>query len=368
MSFSSALLRNVLNALAFKTNRKIIVIESDDWGSIRMPSQKVYKQLLDKNLIDGNDSFLKYDSLESENDLIGLFEVLSSVKDKNGNPAKLTANCIMANPDFDKIESSGFMSYHYEKAEVSFKRYPRHSQSLKLWFEGKEKHVFMPQLHGREHVNAGLWMNALQKSDSSYRAAFEFKTFAINSKIVEALARNDFSQGALDPSSTVKEAAHMFAELFEKDSVSFIAPNYTWDANIEDALKEVGINFLQGSKKQNIKTSDNEKKTQYHYTGQKNKNKQVYLVRNCLFEPSVSNKINYLDICLKQIESAFKWNTPAIITSHRLNFLGELDETNRSKNLNLLKELLQSATKKWPDIEFMSTDELSLHIAAKDQA
>lgn len=358
MSVSTIVSRNILNALAFKTNRKILIIESDDWGSIRMPSKQAYKKLLEKDLIDEKDPFLKYDSLESEQDLIGLFEVLSSVKDKNGNHAQVTANCIMANPDFDKIQQSGYQDYYFEKANDTFNKYPNHSRGIDLWLEGRDKKVFIPQLHGREHVNIGLWMNELKNPMSKYRKSFELGTFAINSQIVEALARNTHAINDLDPSNTVQEASVMFKDLFGNESISFIAPNYTWDFGIEESLKKVGIDFLQGSKKQNLKKENGEKKSIYHYTGQKNKKNQTFLVRNCLFEPSVSSKIDYLDICLNQIENAFYWKTPAIITSHRLNYLGELVEKNRSNNLKLLKRLLDAVIKKWPDIEFMSTDDL----------
>jgi hypothetical protein len=36
-SLKSTLSRNLTNARGWRTNRKIIVFESDDWGSIRMP-------------------------------------------------------------------------------------------------------------------------------------------------------------------------------------------------------------------------------------------------------------------------------------------------------------------------------------------
>ena len=73
-----------------------------------MPSREVYNELLCKGIRVDNCVYNRYDSLTSEKDLIALFEILSSIKDKNGNPALLTANTIVANPDFDKIRESGF--------------------------------------------------------------------------------------------------------------------------------------------------------------------------------------------------------------------------------------------------------------------
>ena len=49
---------------------------------------------------------------------------------------------------------------------------------------------------------------------------------------------------------------------------------------------------------------------------------------------------------------------PLIISFHRLNYIGFIDETNRSRNLLLLKQLLKLLTERWPDVEFMSSDKL----------
>jgi hypothetical protein len=65
---------------------------------------------------------------------------------------------------------------------------------------------------------------------------------------------------------------------------------------------------------------------------------------------------------MKQIETAFFWNKPAIISSHRVNFCGHIDPKNREIGLSALKELLQKIVKKWPDVEFMSSVELGVLI------
>jgi len=42
MKLEKALRKNLVNIPGWRTNRKIVVIESDDWGSVRMPSREVY--------------------------------------------------------------------------------------------------------------------------------------------------------------------------------------------------------------------------------------------------------------------------------------------------------------------------------------
>src|SRR5690554_514897 len=74
------------------TDRKIIVIESDDWGSIRMPSRKVYDRCLEEGYRVDLNPYESFDSLESEEDLMALFETLNKFKDIYGKHPQLTAN------------------------------------------------------------------------------------------------------------------------------------------------------------------------------------------------------------------------------------------------------------------------------------
>jgi hypothetical protein len=55
---------------------------------------------------------------------------------------------------------------------------------------------------------------------------------------------------------------------------------------------------------------------------------------------------------------AFLTRKPAVISMHRLNFMGSLVEQNRMDNLKLFEKLITKLLLKWPDIEFMTTDEL----------
>ena len=45
MNIRQTIRQNILNIPGWRTNRHIVVIESDDWGSIRMPSKEVYDKL-----------------------------------------------------------------------------------------------------------------------------------------------------------------------------------------------------------------------------------------------------------------------------------------------------------------------------------
>src|SRR6056297_3463585 len=88
---------NLANILGWRTDRKIVVFESDDWGSIRMPSKNVYHKCLKAGYRVDKIAYERYDSLASEDDLELLFDLLTSYKDINGNHPVMTANVLPAN-------------------------------------------------------------------------------------------------------------------------------------------------------------------------------------------------------------------------------------------------------------------------------
>lgn len=164
---------NILDTFAWKTDRKIVVFESDDWGSIRMPSIEVYQHCLNKGYQVDKNIFSKYDSLASEEDLILLFDLLLQFKDSRGNHPVITANCLVTNPDFERIKENGFQKYEYELITETFKKYPKHNHCFDLWIKGLDEGIFMPQSHGREHLNVSRFMTDLQAKNPHANFAFE---------------------------------------------------------------------------------------------------------------------------------------------------------------------------------------------------
>lgn len=362
--------RHLLNMRGWRTSRKIVVIESDDWGSIRMPSKEVYNALLKAGISVDKCAYNRYDSLASEADLEHLFGSLSGFKDKNGNPPVITANTIMANPDFERIKEAYFEKYFHEPFTNTLARYPACSNSFSLWKEGMGQNVFFPQLHGREHLNIGRWMRALKDNLPETRLAFEHELFGLSTTITREKRRSflaafdyDHEEDRLLLPEIIHEAAWLFEKHFGYRSTTFIAPNYFWDDTVELALNKEGICYLQGARVQQTPVGSPQKPVR-HYTGNTNSKKQLYLVRNCLFEPSLeTHKENVVERCLEQIKTAFLWGKPAIISSHRLNYIGSIDVKNRDQNLLHLKRLIAAITTQWEDVEFMTSPQLGELIA-----
>lgn len=367
MRITKLFTRHIIDILGWKTPKKIVVIESDDWGSIRMPSVEVYNKLLRQGYHVDRDPFLKYDSLASESDLVNLMEVLSSVKDKNGNPARITLNTIMANPDFDKIRSCDFQEYHYELFTETLAKYPHHKGSFRLWQEGMGEKLFHPQFHGREHINVDRWMKALRNHDRNITEAFNNNMISISSEptgmtfgYMESLDYYS-AEEKKNKTAVIAEGLEQFEKVFGFTPASFMGSCFVWDDEIERTLHEKGVQYIQGIVRQlkpEIEKGEHRYKKVYHRTGQKNALGQIYLVRNAAFEPCMNEPHNVTDTCLREIAIAFRCHTPAIISAHRFNFIGNINTGNRDRNLSGFKKVLQEIVRRWPDVEFMFSDEL----------
>jgi hypothetical protein len=362
--------QNLINIPGWRTNRKILVIESDDWGSIRMPSNEVYLKFLSKGFDISKSDYNRLDALESNDDLAMLYEVLRSYKDIVGNPPVITANCVVGNPDFNKIRQSDFNDYFFEPVTETLKRYQQHDKVETLWKQGDAERIFHPQFHGREHVNVIRWMNSLRERTPEIMFTFDNETtFSGNGdyNFMEVLDYN--SPGDLAKmKASLAEGLNLFKKIFGFRSKSFIPPCYIWNSDIEETLNENGVKYIQGLVIQSLPTGTfGNYKKKYHFLGNRNSNGQYFLIRNCFFEPSLTKTADPVGECLNRIKIAFRWNKPAIISSHRINFMGSLVEKNRNDNLKLLDELMKRIIKQWPDVEFMTSDQLGDLIAGSDE-
>lgn len=351
----------------FHTERHLVVIESDDWGSIRMPSAEVYRKLQKAGDHPENDAFLRNDCLENVSDLTALFAVLTSVKDKNGSPAVMTANFAMANPDFDKIDPIND-AYFFEPFTDTYKRYYPDQDVFSCVQDGIKSSCFVPQLHCREHMNVNRWMNDLKQQKYDTVIAFQNHMIGTGTSFsqenpfgyMDAFNSNFTSDAEL--SNIVHEAMELFENTFGKKSETFVASCFVWNDALEKALCEVGVRGIQSGCWQNLPVcteEGNALRRKLRFTGQKNRIGQIYTVRNCTYEPAYQQTpMKSAKECLDQIMRAFHNRKPAIINSHRFNYIGSINRENARENLKGLSWLLQTIIENIPDAEFISTAEL----------
>lgn len=357
--------KNIINIPGKRLDRKVLVLESDDWGSIRIPDAESYNKMIDLGLLSPHDPFSKYDTLESASDLESLFSVLYKFKDFKGNPPVITANMVVGNPDFEKIKASDFSEYHFEEFIQTYKKYEKGTDTFSLLQKGIETGLFFPQYHAREHLNVSAWMELLQSGEEAFRNAFDLHCFAIDYKSSANRRSNlmatydyDTTDDLVFIQQSIAEGLAVFEKHFHFKSDTTIAPCYVWDSAIENIFSQNGIRVFQGSRFQNVPKPNAAFKKVFHHNGEK-KNGAIYLSRNGLFEPSINQNTDWVAKAMESIATAFVWKKPAVIGTHRLNYVGSLVPENSRRNLKALELLLTQVLKIWPDVEFVSSAELA---------
>jgi hypothetical protein len=356
--------QHLKNIRGWKTKRRIIVLAVDDYGNIRISSRKA-RENLDKAGFSSQNRFDNFDTLETEDDLNALYETLDSVKDKHGNPAIFTALSLPVNINFDKIIESGYSGYYYEPLNETFSKISGYQNVWNLWKEGIERKLIFPQFHGREHLNLKLFKENLIKKDPETIACINNKSYVRISNNPYKTIRPSGAFGFDDFSETeehkiiIKDGLDLFENVFGFRSDTFNAPGDRDHSILHKTLSDGGVKYLETPLVKNEHQGNGKYKRIFNYTSKRNEFGQTFLVRNCQFEPSSpKKKVDWVEYCLKQIKIAFYWNNPAIISSHRVNFCGLMDENNRAMGLSTLKTLLEQIVKEWPNVEFMTIPQL----------
>jgi hypothetical protein len=366
LSLKEKLAKNYINAVGWQTKKKYLVIESDDWGAVRMPSKEVYNELLRNDITVDEFSFDKHDSVESEEDLNALFKTLEKFRDSKGNPPVLTAYHVLANPNFEKIDATNREEYYNETILETYARHTHTKKVPELIKEGMKKGIYIPQYHGREHIHVRKYMDAINSKSEKEKIAFTNRAI-ISSKSLkdkESAQPSYFKGFAFDNANEHKDIENIhrdglriFKDIFGMPSLTFMAQGSVWGDHILSMLKEEGVQLIPGQ--QTIPLENGELKIINKNWGSKNELGQIHWRRNCMFEPARNQNFDWVNKCLAEINIAFRWGKPAVISSHRENFIGSIFEDNRNQSLGKLEELLEAILKKWPDVKFISSAALA---------
>jgi len=358
LSLRDKLAKNYINAIGWHTSHKYVLIESDDWGAIRMPSKDIYDKLT--KFASGGDFFDENDSLESNEDLELLFDVLASVKDSNGANAIMSPVSVVANPNFEAIENNGRSKYVWEPVTDTFKRHPHTSSALSVIMEGISSGIWFPQFHGREHFNVKRWMPLIGDSSNAVAdelftsQAFDTRCFPKDRNYMASFDCDTVSD-VLGLNNIMIEGLSLFEKIYGYKATSFCAPcGVVHEETLNTAIQH-GIKMFAG---QWFKPNYDGTATVVNDVWGKRRNNAIAYRRNCKFEPSRTHGIDWVDRCLYEISIAFRWGKPANIDSHRVNFIGSVCPENRDYTLREFSRLLKEIVKRWPDVEFINSVQL----------
>jgi hypothetical protein len=344
--------------------KKVVVIECDDWGGIGVPSVEAYRSLKSAGLPMDDSRYSRFDTLESAADLEALFDVLSRHKDSNGRAAVMSPFYNTANPDYEKIRANGFMNYEREPLLTSIRQRAK-GDVVSAWAEGINAGVWMPEYHGREHIATAMWLRALQGTDEKIKTAFDYRFASYSPLGTPKVALNFRPNFYVENEADLNNLKHdmvdgisLFFEAFGFFPTVFNAPNGVFIDGFDQHLIQHNIRYNAVPRQRLDRDVNGQYRLKTFRTGDKTPHGMTVYVRNCNFEPTEKSYAG-LGHILSQIQGAFMCGKAAVIGTHRVNFVGGMEEENRVKGLNELDRLLTAITKKWTDVVFMSAKEFT---------
>ncbi|WP_127844480.1 hypothetical protein [Psychroflexus aestuariivivens] len=367
------LANHIKNIGGWTTKRKILCFAVDDYGNIRLHSPSSVEKLKSKGVqLSGRFDYL--DALDTREDYEQLFEVLGSIKDKYLNPAIFTSYALSANIDFDKVLKER-RKYEYELLPETYKKLAAddlaYEGAFEMLQEGIANKFIKPQFHGREHLNVSLFQDLLNIEHPHLMANLENRSYAGIPKLAEkptvgftqAFAFWDEKEVEYHK-SIIKDGLRCFEKVYGYKSVTFTPPAQQLHPKLYNYINQQGVISIDKSRSMQRHLGQNEFIQEKNKLGYQNNQEHITMVRNVVFEPTEDRGVDWVEFTFKQIQAAFRLNKPVIVSSHRVNYCGHIDPENRTKGLIILKALLQKVVQKYPEVEFMSVDQLAEEINA----
>ncbi len=361
-------------------NRPLIVFQSDDWGTQRIPSG-----IESRIQFDYLNEFLQFDTLEDKDDLDNLKWEVENIATQICKPVNFTLNIVSGNPNFSKIRANGFQKYFVQDLDQSYSYYGFNQAQIKVqWFHISNSASFDLQFHSREHVNSQLWLKALQKRDQMTEAAFDLGFWGLSTNYTRTSHKSFMATWDEKPMETdeltFQEGIKLFKDYFNIKPISFVPNNYIFPIGNIKFVEKNEIKSIQGREyliqPQKSKFFRFRKKVPRKMGNiEKGSNSLISIVRNVQFEPSkdlFSNKHNkpftpQIDLAMNQINLALMKGLPAVIDTHRVNYVGARSEENRDYGFSQLKKLVLRIHDSFPNAEFISTTELTNRLNAIHQ-
>jgi len=359
---------NLKNISGWRSTKKLVVLAVDDYGNIRRHSKKV-------KLPKETNRFDVLDTLETREDIEALVDTLTAVKDKVGNHAVFTAYALPCNPDFEAIEESNFEYYHLESLPTTFEKLSTeqpeaYQGTWELWQKCIADGLLHPQFHGREHINLNLIRSKLKTRDKDILNSFRQRSvIALDDRAYQqkgwtaafAFWKED---ELIQHKQILEEGLNSFEHVFGYKATAFTPPAQQFHPSLYPLIQQFGIEAIDRPFLYRQHEGQGKYTWKWECTHMDKRTNLVKLVRNVVFEPNI-NDTDHVGKAMKQIETAFRWRKPAIISSHRVNFCGHIDPKNREKGLTSLKLLLNKIVNRWPDVEFLGVQEL-VNLIKKD--
>jgi hypothetical protein len=310
----------------------VLIFESDDWG---------------------------YGPLEQAERLDEIASVLSRHRDSAGHPAVMTLGVVLCGPDTGRMAAENCAAYR--RIGLSS---PALARVRAAMASGARDGVFALQLHGMEHFWPGVLLSRTAH-DSSVREWLTGGSFPETERLPPALQSRWIDASSLPSQALPADAIEIAAEeevtafhaMCGQPAEVVVPPTFVWTPAVETAWRRAGVRVLitPGVRygRRDAEGKPVKDGTVFH-NGQQSTPGLTCLVRDAYFEPALGHRA---ERALAEVEAKRRLGRPALMETHRSNFVGESAKTARS--LAELDRLLGTARQRWPGMRFVSCAELA---------
>jgi hypothetical protein len=338
-------LQTSLSALAPK--RPIVVIQSDDWGRVGIPSLEALERLKAAGAKVGHSPWDRY-GLESVGDLDALGNTLALIADRDGNSPCFTANFVMANADLARMRAERYEAFRWIAIADGLPK-PWSDHLLSEYRDLITGGLFEPALHGFTHFNVQELLACLREnSERGERARLLVEnevpylasvTPEYNFALVSRQGGEHFLSEP-EQADWVSTGLKLFTDVFGTKPATTCAPGYRSNLVTRKLWQDAGIESVQMVGTQPVAMRGG----------------LVDIQRNVAFEPALDSG-DVVARALGQARRAIRKGLPVVICSHSINYITRF--TNAAENGRAsLRKLLTGLLEEFPHLRFANTKSL----------
>ncbi len=343
---------DLLPTAGFHFDRPLVLLQSDDWGRAGLRDHKGLEQLRNSGVNLGDRPYDFY-TLETEEDLFALREVLARHGDSMGRHPCLEMNFIVANLDLAKYPFDGQNLPFLPLADGLPPGWNR-PNLVKGYLGGIAEGVFHPALHGTSHfcqmsveramVGNGERAKVLRTFWKAGATYIHWRMPWIGYEYWDPEQPEDerFLSRELQ-TDFIGQSVGAFARLFSALPSSACAPGYRANGDTHRAWSEHGIRVAQNGPGSLTPPFFD-------------RHKMLNLARTVEFEPALDPSFS-LATCMRQAEACFVRGIPAIVSTHSINFHSTVQDF-RSRSLKLLEEFFAALELKYPNLLYLHDEDL----------
>lgn len=319
----------------------VLIIESDDWGPGPASDAERLRELA---------------------------AILARHQDRRGRAAVATIGVVLSLPDPANVTvgQSGRAFLRLTLAD------PRFRAVREALLDGSETGVLALQLHGMEHYWPPSLLEAASRDpavESWIRRSPSSRTEALPAPLqmrwADAARLPSRPIPAADIERAVDEEISVFADIFGRRPSVVVPPTFVWDACVEAAWANGGVRTVVTPGRRFVGRDTAGRLVEDSHcaphNGRLSEAGVTYVVRDRYFEPARGHRAEDALGALQEKTSAGR---PTLLETHRDNFIN--DEQATADALAQIDRLLAAALKRFPDLRFMSTEELASALRSRD--